>query len=890
MPVKGRSERGNRWLLLYTLLYLCGMAVVLLVLIGYHRTLVWIGDARDGLRQHYTVLGYVGQVVRDLLAGRGYRMVNFSLGQGMDTLTTLSFYGYTDPLSLLAAFFRVEDTEVVYIVIDLLRMYFAGVCFGFYARKVGARQHWAVACGAMVYVFSGYFLRQMGRHPYFLNGALYLPLLLLGVERVLENRRWLLYTLVTALMLVVNFYFAYMNTVAAILYIVVRLIARLPERGVARSAGDGFILLGGYLLGAALAAVVFVPVAKLFFESSRMGVDAGYQGSFLHYERSYYSQSLLQIFAPWGTAGHYSRLNYLPTALFGLVALLFARNARARQVRIGLLMCLVTLCVPALGKLMNGWAYVSNRWCYILAMFVALGCTLGLAELERKGSTRVCVVAAIGLVVAVALAVQSIRTHHPKELVVPIVMAATALLLACGAKRPKRMDRRWLRAVLIGCTVVSCAVNVAAGYTELGKSYIRQQGKWGLFDRISSATPAALIRDDGVYRVGQAGYDDSNALLLGYRGTSFYWSLVDMEMSEYYQRLGLPDQYFSYNVETLGASAEMNEVAAVKYYARLEDQDYTIPWGYEKCQTLTLLDGKAADIYENKLALPLGYTYDKVLPKAAYDALPMEDKLQAIMACAIVDSDPGRGGADFESHAGTVDFAMTPVRDAELEEGCIRAGVGGTIRLGFDIPEDCQAYLMIEGLHFRESKSVDPCYFTARSANGTSRGVVTTRNSNFYFPKHEFALCLGSGPLDGCELEFEGQGAFTYDALRVVALPLSNYRADVEARMAEGMRDVTLGNDRITGRIDVPSDRILQIAVPYSKGWSAWVDGVKQPVFRCGGMYMGLDLKPGAHEIEMRYVTPGLVPGMCISAAALLLTVVLAVVCAVRRRRKEEDA
>ena len=882
METKTTDGRGLKWLGLYSALYLFGLGMILLILYKYDRTLVWIGGPKDGLRQPYTVIGYMGCAVRNLLAGRGWQMVSLSLGQGMDAMTTLSYYGYTDPLSLLAAFFPVQNTETAYILTDLLRMYLAGVCFGLYARKVGAKEHWAVAAAALVYVFCGYFLRQIGRHPYFLNGALYLPLLLLGVERILQDRRWLMFTLVTALMMIVNFYFAYMNTVAAIVYIVVRLIARIRERGVPESAKDGFLLLGAYLLGAALSAVVFLPVAKLFFSSSRTGVEAGYHGSMLYYEKSYYYKSLLQLFAPWGTAGHYSRLNYIPLTLFGVVALFFLRGPKGRQVRVALLICAVVLGVPLLGKAMNGWAYVSNRWCYILSMFVALACALGLPELEKEGKSCRVPVALIGYAVAAALAALCVKSHRVKMLVIPGVFAALSTLLLIY--NTGKMSRRWLRILLLACAAVSCMVNPMAGYTTMGSGYIRQQAKSGVYARIADNTAAPLIEDDGFWRIGHAGNSDSHSLLLDYRGTTFYWSLVDKEVSEYYRDLGLPDQIFSYNIGTLGASAAMNEVAAVKYYERLEGEDYIIPYGYEKRQTATLPGGGSADIYENIYALPLGYTFDGTMSRAEYDALPMEDKLQAILRCAITDDSGNANPAAFESAAIDVPYRLTAVEGVELEPGAIRAEDGGSIRLECEIPEDCEAYVMIEGLRQKGSGDTSAS-FTVRSANGINCGTSIRRASNFYFPKHLYALCMGCGPLSSCDIEFDDDARFTYDSLRVVALPLSAYRADVEARRAEGMTDVALFNNRITGKVSASGDRVLQIAVPYSEGWRIWVDGEEKPVFRCGGMYMGIDIGAGEHEIEMRYVTPGLKAGAAISLAALIAAVALAIL--TRRRRKD---
>lgn len=76
--MKLRRESGkNRWILWYTAIYLIGMCGIGLVMLKYNKTLIWVPD---GIKQPYTTIGYVGQMVRRLLAGEGYRMVDFSLG------------------------------------------------------------------------------------------------------------------------------------------------------------------------------------------------------------------------------------------------------------------------------------------------------------------------------------------------------------------------------------------------------------------------------------------------------------------------------------------------------------------------------------------------------------------------------------------------------------------------------------------------------------------------------------------------------------------------------------------------------------------------------------------------------------------------------------------
>ena len=897
---RSHRVRNARWLALYTGLFLCGMLALCLLMAVRHRLLIW---RPDGLEQHYTVIGYLGNLVRELLAGKGLPLVNFHLGQGMDVLTTCTYYGYTDPLNLLAALAGAETYGIAYVAIAVLRCYLAGLAFALYARKVGARDAWGIGCSAAIYVFSGYFLILLGRHPYFLNGGLYLPLLLLGVERVLDGRRWGLYTLVAALTLVVNFYFAYMNTIVAILYIVVRLLARIHTRGVRRSAGDGLVLLGGYLLGAALSAFVFLPVALVYLQNGRLGVAAGYAGSPWHYSLSYYREMALlafngNILQAQSTAGFYTGLSFLPLAMFGLMELFVPGprrgRGRRRQIRIALYLCVLVACVPLLGKVMNGMAYVSNRWIYALALFVALGCCFGLPRLFEDAAPRRTMVV-IALLYAVAAAAAAIAMRKPRFLVGAALAAIpAALVFLWGSGFRPSLDGRRMKVLLTLALAVMIVGHVCTNYFTM-KSHVEAQPNGSIADAIASQAKAQYIGDDGVYRVSQGAYNDPHSMLLDYMGTSYYWSLVDRQFAEYYKGLWLPSLKMSYDFYGFFGNAAMSAVASVKYFVRGEGDRFVIPYGFRLSdRALDLPDGTAAEVYENEYALPLGYAYDCRLSREAYEALPVEDRLQALTRCAIVETAVEGlrelDGGDLAELSQEIPFEVAGSEGVELAEGSIRADAGGRLRLTFDAPEDAAIYLMAGGLcPDGEVRDVEYGRITVETAAGISQDVMPTPACNFFYPKEGSAYCLGTGPLDACELVFENAMSYHCDGLRIVAIPLDGYREDMRARAEESLTDVRLSNNRIAGRIRVSGDRILQIAVPYSKGWRAWVDGVEQPVFRCGGMYMGMQLEAGEHDIEMRYITPGLIPGAAVSCAALLLFAALWIAGCRRRRRGPID-
>ena len=63
----------------------------------------------------------------------------------------------------------------------------------------------------------------------------------------------------------------------------------------------------------------------------------------------------------------------------------------------------------------------------------------------------------------------------------------------------------------------------------------------------------------------------------------------------------------------------------------------------------------------------------------------------------------------------------------------------------------------------------------------------------------------------------------------------------------------------------------LMLTVPYNTGWSAWVDGQKHDVTSRYGALLSLDVTPGLHHIEFRYLPSGFVLGAIVSGISLLI-------------------
>ena len=95
-----------------------------------------------------------------------------------------------------------------------------------------------------------------------------------------------------------------------------------------------------------------------------------------------------------------------------------------------------------------------------------------------------------------------------------------------------------------------------------------------------------------------------------------------------------------------------------------------------------------------------------------------------------------------------------------------------------------------------------------------------------------------------------------------------------------------MGLNSVQGRYHAPEAGVLQISLPWSEGWRAFVNGEERPLTRCGGMYMGLALESGDWEIELRYETPWLRYGIAVTIIGLLAIAVALVAGRQLRRQR----
>ena len=111
-----------------------------------------------------------------------------------------------------------------------------------------------------------------------------------------------------------------------------------------------------------------------------------------------------------------------------------------------------------------------------------------------------------------------------------------------------------------------------------------------------------------------------------------------------------------------------------------------------------------------------------------------------------------------------------------------------------------------------------------------------------------------------------------------------NYYADVADRRAQSARDVVMDAGGLSARLELESDALVLLAVPYDPGFTATVDGQSVPVLKVSGGLTAIAAPAGTGSLRLEHHTLGLDQSLAAAACSGALFAVYLVVCHRRRR------
>ena len=865
--------------LLYSLIWLACALLINYYFSKNHKTFLWAGD---GDYQHFVSYNYLCEYLKNLIRNpKSISMFNFSLGQGLDILSTLSTYDFTDPICILTTFLFPLSRLQRYTIMTFTKLYLVGFSFIFYCRVREKKGTTAIAGGAIAYAFSEATLVYFARHPNFINWAYFLPFLLSGIELLRKKDNPVPLILFVFWNAITNYYTLYMNIILSLIYIIVIAIWNYFKNSTSKTAFAELKLIIKiaifFMIGILLASFIMLPGIFAYLSNSRKAESTGYLKSAWLYDSLYYKNLYNSLFSPYYDPGYSTRIG-LNALMCIPLSVLFADRKHNAILKTFFMIMLVMLCIPLCGRLMNGMGYACNRWSYAFpffasAAFVELYSTI-IKPSKNQGNKTIFIIILYLLISGITINTNKIILSLYKYDVLFLISAITVMYGLAIYLHYSHIDQLMLILVIAGAVF-----QIHYTFSENHGNYNDTFTHHDIAEQnYHSSSMAASGLSNDFYRIeteeDQTNIDGMNRT----NGTEVWWSLIPTDMFQYHKSFNLRTIAQNCRFYGLDGRIGLMQLGSVKYYTCPISDTGFFPYGYEKIRTTN-----DYQVFENPNALPIGYTYTGFIDKDYFETLDAIEKEQAILQAAVLEEKPDIGEPISPSikQKNILDYEIVEKQNVSISDHYIDVvSPNNTIMMSVNVPSNNNLYFFIKDVELLQETAflqVNVSRNTADNHSISKNLLIGNNTYQWYSDCHNFVFDLGYGyeGQNTITLTFMGTGKIYYDAIQIIAMPMDDYDAYANKLGEHVLKNVENTNDTVKGMISVPDERILQFAIPYSSGWKAYIDGEKAKIFRSDIMYMSILLSPGEHIVELKYHTPGLNAGLIISGLTVILTFLL---------------
>ncbi|MFE9704966.1 YfhO family protein [Streptomyces sp. NPDC005930] len=836
----------------------------------------------------------------DLLHGRsdGGLLVNWQSGYGSSFLPDLGTY-LSSPFALLVALFPRDEIDLAVYVVTVLKTACAGAAMAWLLLRLRPGRWWAAGLLGAAYALCGWSLADASYNPMWLDGLVALPLLCLVGEWALTGRRRLPGVLIVALAWIANFYTAYMATLGAGLFLLLRLwLSGLPRRPAWAAAGRAAVTVA---LGVGLAAPL---VTVVYF-----GTRHAYPGRVTHFA-PVAAEDLLARLLPT-TYGFGSPAVFVgTTTLLLALALPFHRAAPVR-VRAGwtLLVAAVALSMQWTPTHLAWHAFATPngspyRQTFVLCALLVTAAwhTLSYGVPARRAlaaaTALLALVAAVAsrsglvhsyawpvLLAAVAGSLGGLLLLRRLETVPPVATAPTAPAVAdggapqAGAPRtgdPGRGARPRHRAVLAGLAAVLLvgaqvgeAAATSAVATRLRLNHLDDYASWG--DRQRGQAEAVAGADGWPAHRTDPGREQTvgnDPMVVGGQGAQYYSSLTADVLSRTLTALGDGWTSRGRNVQSLD-NAVTDAIFSVG--ARVHSPpDQHQRWNPRDRTPVTVSRQDVPPLVTVRpSAAPTARTGVSAFGPSPYrnQELLLGTRVYTVPELTVRTGDGGRP----DRAAG--DRAAGDRTGTVIEAPRTKAADGRRPTITARCPAGSEVYLWAP--HFSG---------TAR-LTATPAGPLTGR---FTSDAAKIAAMqrLGTAPASGpVRIELSPTRTGTVPDGAVGCLDTARLRTAVQELKDTGAEEVTVSDGTVRARLPAGSTGTAVLAAPRIAGWRCAADGAGAEPARTYYGLVAVPLDGSATSITCTFHPPGLRLGTAVGGVSLLTLVLLGTLTAVRRRR-----
>ncbi|SFC29266.1 YfhO family protein [Streptococcus equinus] len=802
--------------------------------------------ASDGFHQ-YVIFA---ENLRNILHGSDSLFYTFTSGLGLNFYALISYY-LGSFFSPFVYFFSLKSMPDAIYLFTLLKVACMGLTSFYSLRQLYPKvlKPFTVILSSS-YALMSFAISQIEINMW-LDVFILLPLIILGLNRLLNQKKFILYYLTLTILFIQNYYFGYMVAIFLVLYFLVQ----ISKENHWKIRGRQFVDFTVVSILAGLSSCIMLLPTYL---------DLSTHGEKFSTFTEWFTENswFLDLFAK-NFVGAYDTTKFgsIPMIYVGIFPLIlaiifFTIKSIKWQTRLAygivLLLIIASFYLEPLDLMWQGMHSPNMflhrySWAFSLMVILLAAETLSrLKELTVKHYLIGIVPLGLGFLTTVLLKNHYQFLEAPQIIITFSFLAAYTIILISYAKQYLTFNLFISFTLLF--TVFETSLNTYYQITALNSEWVfpsRQSYELNLTDtekliQKSQKLNTTFYRTEEL--LPQTGND---SMKYNYHGISQFSSIRNTTSSSTLDRLGFKSTGTNLNLRYQNNTLLMDSLFAVKY--NLSETDVN-KFGFR------YLDNSGnTSLYENQYASQLAMLTNGLYKDIDFSVNTLDNQTNWMNnLTGLSEKYFTRVASQLSGGANLLNGRVTTSNDGQLNSHA---------DYNLTVAPNTQLYISVPNITFSNENSQK----VQITVNG-KLAEYTTDNAYTFFDLGYFE---NSQTLH-VTLSFPENNQVSFNQPNFYALDTTSYQKAMEIINRQKVK-VTTNKNTVTATYKADKASSLLFTIPYDKGWTATQNGQKITLSKAQDGFMKVDVKSGKGKVVLTYLPTGFKEGTMLSSVGLLL-------------------
>lgn len=778
----------------------------------------------------------------------------YSFNTGLGIPFYRNFLNYlSSPFNIILFLFKKENLVMAFSIIIALKVIFASLTMSFYLKKTFNKSGALAGIFSLFYAFSGYFCAYYWNIMW-LDGMVFLPLIAYGINKIIDDKKIIIYVVSLALMLFDNYFIAYMICIFSVMYFIAYLLYKSDFNLLLIIKKHKKTILMFALSSLLAAGLVCFALLPLYYSLDSISATKGLfptqesQFSIHDFVFNHLSGVNRTVFA--------SDVLPLPNVYPGLLtlvslSLLFINkkiNIKFKFIAgFAFIIFFLLFNINTLDYIMHAF-HVPNdlpwRYSFIYVFVMVIVGYYSFSRIKDVSVVKLSISFAIIILISLLASKLSFANIDDKRVVMCIILLVTYYVLTLFLWYNNKPFIRIITVLsIVAMFEVIYSINVNWNINHDIKTFMSDKKDYQ--ELINYITK----EDNDLYRLEKVNYLTLNdGAWYYYKGVSTFTSMAYEAVAKsqrklgmagndinsyYYQEYQTPVYNTMFNVKYLLGNYIKND-----YYTPIKSSDGYNLISYDK--TSSIAYAVDSDIKDLDLI-----SYKPFLNQSNFVTLSTKindvfNKVQVtnVQGGQILDADfekNSNGEFNYQTSADSKELVFT-LNNTQDQNIYIYVGGGGV-----------------------ENFYVDDEYYSLTS-------------DEYYIV--DVGKKLSGNVEVRIDLKNQGEGTIYFYAY---SLNQERYNKFYDKIYNERLIVSSYNDVLIKGKVTTLDDKTMFTSIPYDKGWSVYVDGKKVKTYKIADSYLSFDIKKGKHSISFKYYPAGMAQGLIISMVSFVVLIMLTI-------------